>query len=186
MKKALVFPGQGSQVVGMGKTLYDYSVTAREVFEEIDDALKTNLSKIIFEGPQEELTLTLNAQPALMAVSIAVFKVINIDAGIPLVDKTSCMAGHSLGEYSALVASESISLSDAARLLRIRGRAMQEAVPVGKGAMAALLGADLDLVEKIILKTDQNSICVIANDNAPGQVVISGNSLDIVLVCSMT
>ena len=174
MKKALVFPGQGSQMVGMGKTLYDYSSTAREVFEEVDDALEINLSKIIFDGPQDDLTLTMNAQPALMAVSIAVLKVINVDANVLLVDESSYLAGHSLGEYSALVASESISLSDAARLLRTRGKAMQDAVPIGKGAMAALLGADLELVESLILKINKDSICVIANDNAPGQVVISG------------
>lgn len=174
MKKALVFPGQGSQMVGMGKTLYDYSSTAREVFEEVDDALEINLSKIIFDGPQDDLTLTMNAQPALMAVSIAVLKVIHVDANVLLVDESSYLAGHSLGEYSALVASESISLSDAARLLRTRGKAMQDAVPIGKGAMAALLGADLELVESLILKINKDSICVIANDNAPGQVVISG------------
>lgn len=176
-KTAFVFPGQGSQFVGMGKEVYEASPHAREVFEEVDESLKQNLTKIILNGDDQELKLTENTQPALMAVSIALLRSLEKEAGITVSETCQFVAGHSLGEYSALAAANSLSLSDTAKLLKIRGLAMQDAVPVGKGAMAALLGLNLDIVEKITKEaSDQSYICVAANDNAPGQIVISGHS----------
>lgn len=172
-KRAFTFPGQGSQAVGMGKALADAYPEARAVFAEVDEALGEKLSAIIFEGPNETLTLTQNAQPALMAVSLAAARVLAA-RGIG-VDKASYVAGHSLGEYSALAAAGSLAVSDAARLLRIRGRAMQEAVPVGQGAMAALLGMDLDAARAIAAEAAAGEVCDAANDNGAGQVVVSGN-----------
>ncbi|MFN7710526.1 MAG: ACP S-malonyltransferase [Holosporales bacterium] len=172
---AFVFPGQGAQVVGMGREIYDASSAAREVFEEVSDTLGLNLTRMIFEGPMEDLTLTVNAQPALMTVSLALMRALEKEAGFHLADKASYVAGHSLGEYSALCAAGGYSLKDTAQLLAIRGRAMQEAVPVGTGAMAALLGADLEQAEAITRAAIDGDICEVANDNAPGQVVISGH-----------
>ena len=169
MTNAFVFPGQGSQTVGMGKDLAEAFPEARAVFDEVDDALGQKLSTLMFEGPEEALTLTENAQPALMAVSMAVMRVLEAK-GFKLADSAQFVAGHSLGEYSALCAAGAFSLSDAARLLRTRGQAMQKAVPVGKGGMAALLGLELDQVREIA----QACGVTAANDNAPGQVVISG------------
>ena len=170
MSRAFVFPGQGSQAVGMGRGLADASAAAREVFEEVDEALGQKLSRLMFEGPEDELTLTENAQPAIMAVSIAVVRLLEREGGIRLSDKAAFVAGHSLGEYSALCAAGSLSLDATARLLRLRGRAMQAAVPVGVGAMAALLGLDLDAAVEVA-----GEVCTAANDNAPGQVVVSGH-----------
>ena len=176
MTIAFVFPGQGSQAVGMGEALLAAFPIARETLEEVDDALGMNLSRIIREGPAEDLTLTENAQPALMAMSMAVLRVLVRDAGFDFAGRVSHVAGHSLGEYSALAAAGTFSLPDAARLLRTRGRAMQEAVPVGEGAMAALLGATLDQARGIAGDAAEDQVCDIANDNAPGQVVLSGNA----------
>ncbi len=176
MSRAFVFPGQGSQAVGMGKDLAEAFPVAREVFGEVDDALGQHLAKLMFEGPIEELTLTENAQPALMAVSLAVVRVLEAEAGIDLADKAAFVAGHSLGEYSALAAAGTFTLSDAARLLKLRGQAMQRAVPVGEGAMAAVLGLDLDVVREVAEEAAQGEVCAPANDNAPGQVVVSGNA----------
>lgn len=174
--KAFIFPGQGSQKPGMGKELFDAFACARAVFEEVDDALDQKLSKLIFEGTAEELTLTENAQPALMAVSMAAMRVLEVEGKIDIAKAAAFVAGHSLGEYSALAAVRSLSLGDTARLLRLRGQAMQSAVPVGQGAMAALLGADMKLAEEIAAAaTKGDEICVAANDNAPDQVVISGS-----------
>lgn len=158
----------------MGQRLAQASVTAREVFEEVDDALDQKLSRLMFEGPQEELTLTANAQPALMAVSVALVRTLEKDGGKRLADVGHYVAGHSLGEYSALTAAGSLSLADSARLLRRRGEAMQSAVPVGEGAMAALLGMDLEDVQKLVADASDAGVCAIGNDNAPGQVVVSG------------
>lgn len=163
MSSILVFPGQGSQAVGMGKDLYDNNPDARAVFEEVDDALNQKLSDIIFNGPMEDLTLTTNVQPAIMAVSIAMLRA----SGIPL---TEYVAGHSLGEYTALCAAGALSVGDTARLLRLRGDAMQRAVPVGAGLTAVILGLDIEQVREICAQTD----CDVANDNSPGQVVVSG------------
>jgi len=174
MIEAFMFPGQGSQLVGMGKILAEQFPEARAVFEEIDDSLGQKLSKIMFEGPEEELTFTANAQPALMAVSIAVLRVMEA-RGLVLGEKVRYMAGHSLGEYSALCAAGMFSLKDTARLLRIRGNAMQKAVPVGRGAMAAVIGLDDDVVCKICKEVSASGICQIANDNGGGQLVISGD-----------
>jgi [acyl-carrier-protein] S-malonyltransferase len=174
MNRAFVFPGQGSQFVGMGKELAENFASAREVFEEVDEALKEKLSKLIFSGVMEELTLTQNTQPALMAVSIAVIRTIEQQGGNNIEKLCSYVAGHSLGEYSALCAAGAISLSDTARLLRIRGNAMAEAVPQGKGGMAALIGVDFELATKIAEKVSEYGICQVANDNGGGQVVISG------------
>ncbi|MEM7617622.1 MAG: ACP S-malonyltransferase, partial [Pseudomonadota bacterium] len=171
---AIIFPGQGSQFIGMGKDLFEHYSTAREVFEEVDDSLQQNLSKIIFTGDVEELNKTANTQPALMAVSMAIWRVINKDGKKNLPDIAKYVAGHSLGEYSALTVAESILLSDAAKILRIRGNAMQEAVPMGQGSMAALIGADHDKVTDIIADTKKFGLCEIANDNGGGQIVISG------------
>ncbi|MEO0851606.1 MAG: ACP S-malonyltransferase, partial [Pseudomonadota bacterium] len=176
--RAYIFPGQGSQAVGMGRDLYDAFAVAREVFEEVDEALKEKLSALIFEGPAEPLTLTANTQPALMAMSMAVVQVLENEVGLKIAD-ARCVAGHSLGEYAALCAAGSLSLADTARLLRIRGEAMQAAVPVGVGAMAALIGVDLDGAQAAIAQTHGEGICEIANDNAPGQVVISGDATKI-------
>lgn len=176
MAIAFIFPGQGSQHVGMGREIYEAFPYAREVFEEVDEALQQKLTSLVFEGPAEELTLTENTQPALMAVSMGVARVLEKEGGFSLADKGTFLAGHSLGEYSALCAGKTFSLADTARLLKTRGRAMQEAVPVGQGAMAAILGLSLEEVEEIVQKaTLGEEICVIANDNCPGQVVISGH-----------
>lgn len=175
MTRTFVFPGQGSQAVGMGKELAGAFAPARRVFEEIDEALKQNLSRLMFEGPEAELTLTENAQPALMAVSLAVVRTLEKDGGFDLSKHAAFVAGHSLGEYSALAAVGTFALADAARLLKTRGRAMQEAVPVGQGAMAALLGLDLDGARAVAEESAQGEVCATANDNAPGQVVISGH-----------
>lgn len=173
-KRAFTFPGQGSQAVGMGKDLADAYQEARNVFAEVDDALGQKLSAIMFEGPDEALRLTENAQPALMAVSVAVTRVLE-SRGFSLKDNAAYVAGHSLGEYSALAAAGAFSLADAARLLKIRGQAMQQAVPVGQGAMAAILGLDLETVLRAANDAEDGEICGVANDNAPGQVVISGH-----------
>lgn len=175
MSRAFTFPGQGSQFVGMGKELAENLATARHVFEEVDEALGQKLSKLMFEGPEADLTLTENAQPALMAVSLAVTRTLERDFGVRIADKAAFVAGHSLGEYSALAAAAAISLADTARLLKRRGRAMQRAVPVGKGAMAALLGLDLETAKAVAAEAAQGEVCATANDNAPGQVVISGD-----------
>jgi [acyl-carrier-protein] S-malonyltransferase len=176
MTTAFVFPGQGSQAVGMGRALADAFAAARLVFEEIDEALTQRLSRLIFEGPESELTLTENAQPALMAVSLAALRVLESEGGWRLAEKTGFVAGHSLGEYSALTAAGALGLPDAARLLKRRGRAMQLAVPVGQGAMAALLGLDLPVAIEIAEGAAEGEICACANDNAPGQVVVSGDA----------
>lgn len=176
MNRAFVFPGQGSQEVGMGQSLAEAFPAARLVFEEVDDALETKLSRIIFEGPQDELTLTQNAQPALMAVSMAVVRVLDEEGGIKVADAASYVAGHSLGEYSALAASGALSIADTARLLQTRGEAMQAAVPVGVGAMAAILGPSLEDVEAIASEAAGDQVCDVANDNSEGQVVVSGNT----------
>jgi [acyl-carrier-protein] S-malonyltransferase len=174
MTRAFVFPGQGSQAVGMGQSLFAAFPVARETLEEVDDALGQNLSRLIAEGPADELTLTENAQPALMALSMAVLRVLETDGGIDLAGSCAFVAGHSLGEYSALAAARSFGLADTARLLKIRGQAMQKAVPVGEGGMAALLGAELDQAQEIADAAAEGEICSPANDNAPGQIVLSG------------
>jgi [acyl-carrier-protein] S-malonyltransferase len=173
--KAFLFPGQGSQAIGMGREFYDNFRCAKDVFQEVDEALKQNLTKIIFEGPEADLVLTENAQPALMTVSLAVMRVLEKEGGIDLSQTASYVAGHSLGQYSALCAAGGLSLSQTAQLLKIRGQAMQRAVPLGQGAMAALLGLELPAVETIIQEAAQGQICEIANDNSPGQIVISGH-----------
>ncbi|MDE1174682.1 MAG: ACP S-malonyltransferase [Parvibaculaceae bacterium] len=174
MSRAFTFPGQGSQAVGMGRDLATAFAAAREVFEEVDEALGQKLSRLMWEGPEDELTLTENAQPALMAVSMATMRVLEAEGNFRLAGKVSFVAGHSLGEYSALAAAGAISLSDAARLLKLRGQAMQRAVPVGEGAMAALLGLDYGAAAKVAQEAAGDDVCQTANDNAPGQVVISG------------
>ncbi len=171
---AFIFPGQGSQAVGMGKALADNFPAARAVFEEVDAALGDSLTGIMWDGPADVLTLTANAQPALMAVSIAALRVLESEAGLDLAREAAFVAGHSLGEYSALAASGALTLTEAARLLRIRGRAMQDAVPVGEGAMAALLGLDYDQAVAVAAEAAGDDVCEAANDNAPGQVVVSG------------
>jgi [acyl-carrier-protein] S-malonyltransferase len=175
MSAAFIFPGQGSQVVGMGKSLADAFAAAREVFAEVDAALDENLTKIIWEGPAEKLTLTENAQPALMAMSLAVMRVLEAEAGLDLARDAHFVAGHSLGEYSALAAAGALSVSDAARLVRIRGRAMQRSVPVGVGAMAALLGLEFDQAVAVAAEASRGQVCQAANDNGGGQVVVSGD-----------
>lgn len=175
MSRAFVFPGQGSQAVGMGKDLADAFSVAREVFEEVDEALSQNLSKIMFEGPDVELVLTENAQPALMAVSMAVSRVLESEGNLKLADHCDMVAGHSLGEYSALAAMGAFSIADTARLLKVRGKAMQAAVPVGEGAMAACLGLSLEDAQAVAEEAAQGEVCTAANDNAPGQVVLSGS-----------
>jgi [acyl-carrier-protein] S-malonyltransferase len=174
MAIAFVFPGQGSQAVGMGAELAKAHASARAVFDEVDGALGQPLSQIMFNGPAETLTLTENAQPALMAVSLAVMRVLETEMGFRLADKVKYVAGHSLGEYSALAAAGAISVADAARLLKTRGQAMQAAVPVGQGAMAALLGVGKEAAEKLAAEAAQGEVCQLANDNEPTQAVISG------------
>lgn len=172
--RAFIFPGQGSQAVGMGKALAEASAAAREVFQEVDEALGQHLSALMFEGPADELTLTANAQPAIMANAIATLRVLEKEGGLKLADKADYVAGHSLGEYTALCAAGALDLATTALLLRHRGEAMQAAVPVGEGAMAALLGADLTIAQKIAAAAAQGEVCTVANDNDPSQVVISG------------
>jgi [acyl-carrier-protein] S-malonyltransferase len=168
--RAFIFPGQGSQSVGMGRSLAEASQVARALFQEVDDALSQNLARLMAEGPIEELTLTENAQPAIMANAVATFRVSGIDIG-----KADFVAGHSLGEYSALCAAEALDLATTARLLKLRGQAMQAAVPVGKGAMAALLGIGLETALEVAAEAAQGQVCTVANDNDPGQVVVSGD-----------
>lgn len=175
MASAFIFPGQGSQAPGMGKALAENFPAARAVFEEVDAALGQKLSSLMFEGPEAELTLTANAQPALMAVSMAVVRVLEAEAGLDLARDAKFVAGHSLGEYSALAAAGSFSLADAARLLRLRGEAMQKAVPAGQGAMAALLGLEYEAGVAVAAEAAQGEVCQIANDNGGGQVVASGH-----------
>ena len=175
MSRALVFPGQGSQAIGMGGDLAGAFATARDVFGEVDEALKQGLSKLMREGPESDLVLTENAQPALMAVSIAVIRVLERDGGKPLTALASHVAGHSLGEYSALAAAGALQLADAARLLKLRGQAMQKAVPVGEGAMAALLGIELGPAQEACKEAAQGEVVAVANDNGGGQVVVSGH-----------
>ncbi|HEX2593335.1 MAG TPA: ACP S-malonyltransferase [Rhizomicrobium sp.] len=176
MTRAFIFPGQGSQAVGMGKALADAFAPAREVFQEVDDALSQKLSKLMWEGPESDLTLTENAQPAIMAASLAIVRVLQKECGLDLAKHARVVAGHSLGEYSALAAAGAFSLAETARLLKARGQAMQAAVPVGEGGMSALLGAEIDQAEALAKACAEatSGICVVANDNAPGQVVISG------------
>jgi len=173
--KAFIFPGQGSQSVGMGKALSEASPAAREVFQEVDDALGQNLFRLMVEGPEDQLTLTENAQPAIMANAVATLRVLEKEGGIRLADKAAYVAGHSLGEYSALCAAGAFDLATTARLLKRRGQAMQAAVPVGEGAMAALLGADIDKAQALADAAAEGEVCVVANDNDPSQVVISGH-----------
>jgi [acyl-carrier-protein] S-malonyltransferase len=175
MSFAFIFPGQGSQAPGMGRVVAEAFSTAREVFEEVDEALRQKLSRLMWEGPEADLTLTENAQPAIMAASLAIVRVLERDAGLNMTRHARLVAGHSLGEYSALAAAGCLNLSDAARLLRLRGRAMQEAVPAGEGAMSALIGIEVGDAEAAAAEAAaQGGVCVVANDNAPGQVVISG------------
>ena len=173
--RAFIFPGQGSQAVGMGKALADASAAAREVFQEVDEALGQNLFRLMCEGPADELTLTENAQPAIMANAIATLRVLEREGGVRLADKAEFVAGHSLGEYTALCAAEALDLSTTAKLLKLRGQAMQAAAPVGQGAMAAILKLEFDQVAAIAADAAQGEVCTVANDNAPGQVVISGH-----------
>lgn len=175
MAVAFVFPGQGSQAVGMGKSLAANFAAARFVFDEVDTALATKLSNIIFEGPSDTLTLTENAQPALMAVSLATLRVMETEAGLNLKRDAQFVAGHSLGEYSALAAAGAFTVADAARLLRTRGQAMQKAVPIGAGAMAALIGLEFDAASAVAAEAAQGEVCQAANDNGAGQVVVSGS-----------
>jgi [acyl-carrier-protein] S-malonyltransferase len=175
MSAAFVFPGQGSQTVGMGKALAENFPNAREVFGEVDEALGAKLSAIIFEGPIETLTLTENAQPALMAMSMAVIRVLEAEAGLTLARDAKYVAGHSLGEYSALAAAGAFTIADTARLLRTRGQAMQKAVPVGVGAMAALIGLEFAAAAAVAAEAAQGQVCQAANDNGGGQVVVSGD-----------
>ena len=180
MTRALVFPGQGSQAVGMGKELAEAFPAARHVFEEVDETLKQNLTKVMFEGPEDDLRLTENAQPALMAVSVAIVRVMQEEGNVTLPDVASHVAGHSLGEYAALAAAGALSLADTASLLKLRGTTMQKAVPVGQGAMAALMGPTVEETEAIaadaVAAGDAGDVCDLANDNAPGQVVVSGST----------
>ncbi|WP_070151047.1 ACP S-malonyltransferase [Sphingobium phenoxybenzoativorans] len=173
--RAFLFPGQGSQSVGMGKALAEASPAAKELFQEVDDALSQNLFRIMVEGPDADLTLTENAQPAIMANALATLKVMEKEGGLRLSEKADFVAGHSLGEYTALCAAGAIDLSTTARLLKLRGRAMQAAVPVGEGAMAALLGADIDKAQALADAAAEGEVCAVANDNDPTQVVISGH-----------
>lgn len=176
MTRAFIFPGQGSQAVGMGKALAEAFAAARETFQEVDEALAQNLSRLMWEGPESDLVLTENAQPAIMAASLAVIAVLRREGGFDLAKHARLVAGHSLGEYSALAAAGAFTLADTARLLKARGRAMQQAVPVGEGGMSALLGAEIEQAERLAKECAEQTggVCVVANDNAPGQVVISG------------
>jgi len=184
MTTAFVFPGQGSQTVGMGKALADAYPAAQAVFDEVDEALGEKLSAIIWEGPEDKLTLTENAQPALMAVSMAVVRALSAE-GVEVASAASYVAGHSLGEYSALAAAGAIGLADTARLLRTRGKAMQAAVPVGEGAMAALLGLDYDAAVAVAEEAAAGDVCQAANDNAAGQVVVSGTKAAVERACGI-
>ncbi len=172
--RAVVFPGQGSQAVGMGKNLAETFPVARQTFDEINDALNEPLSRLMFDGPENTLTLTRNAQPALMAVSIAVLRVVEQETGQSIENLADCVAGHSLGEYSALTATGALNLADSARLLRLRGESMQLAVPEGNGAMAAFLGAEMEFIKNIAEVSSKKGACELANDNGPGQIVLSG------------
>jgi len=175
MTRIFIFPGQGSQKVGMGKELADAFGPARHVFQEVDDALSQKLTKLMWEGPESDLTLTENAQPAIMAASIAIVRVLEKEMNLDLAKRAHLVAGHSLGEYSALCAAGAFSLADTARLLKIRGQAMQSAVPVGEGGMTVLIGAEIELAEEVAKEASAGGgTCVVANDNAPGQVVLSG------------
>ncbi len=176
MARAFVFPGQGSQAVGMATELAAAFPVARHLLEEVDDALNQRLSKLMAEGPESDLMLTENAQPALMAASLAVVRVIERDGGVALASCAVLVAGHSLGEYSALCAAGALTVADTARLLKLRGQAMQRAVPVGEGAMAALLGVEMDAAREIAAASAEDEVCQVANDNAPGQVVLSGHA----------
>jgi [acyl-carrier-protein] S-malonyltransferase len=176
MTRAFLFPGQGSQAVGMGKVLADAFTSARDVFQEVDDALSQKLSRLMWEGPEADLILTENAQPAIMTASIAVIRVLQKEGGLDVAHHARLVSGHSLGEYSALCAAGAFSLADTARLLKKRGQAMQSAVPVGAGAMIALIGAEIDSAEAVAKEASaEGGVCVVANDNAPGQVVLSGS-----------
>jgi [acyl-carrier-protein] S-malonyltransferase len=175
MSSAFIFPGQGSQAVGMGKALADNFAAARSVFDAVDEALGEKLTAVMWEGPADRLTLTENAQPALMAVSLAAMRVLEAEAGVQLARDAAFVAGHSLGEYSALAAAGALTIPDTARLLRIRGRAMQAAVPVGAGAMAALLGLEFAVAVAVAVEAAQGQVCQAANDNGGGQVVVSGD-----------
>jgi [acyl-carrier-protein] S-malonyltransferase len=176
MKRAFVFPGQGSQAPGMGRDLAEAFAPARVLFEEVDDALSQHLSRLMFEGPESDLTLTENAQPALLAASLAVIRVLEAEAGFDIGTQVAYVAGHSLGEYSAHAAAGTMSVPDAVRLVKRRGQAMQKAVPVGEGAMAALLGLDIDAAREVAEGTHGFGICVVANDNCPGHIVVSGHA----------
>ena len=173
--RAYIFPGQGSQAVGMGKALSDASAVARELFQEVDEALGQNLARLMAEGPPDELTLTENAQPAIMANALATLRVLEREGGVRLADKAQFVAGHSLGEYTALAAAEALDAATTAQLLKLRGRSMQAAVPVGEGAMAALLGLGLDAARQVAEEASQGEVCAVANDNDPNQVVVSGH-----------
>ncbi|WAC26888.1 ACP S-malonyltransferase [Ancylobacter sp. SL191] len=185
MSSAFVFPGQGSQAVGMGKALADNFAAARVIFQEVDEALGEKLSAIMWDGPIETLTLTANTQPALMAASLAALRVLESEAGLDLARDAAFVAGHSLGEYSALAAAGTFSIADTARLLRLRGTAMQAATPVGTGAMAAILGLDFDKVAAVAAEAAQGEVCDVANDNAPGQVVVSGHAAAVARACEI-
>jgi [acyl-carrier-protein] S-malonyltransferase len=185
MSKAFVFPGQGSQAVGMGKALAEQFSAARVVFSEVDDALGQKLSTLMWEGPEAELTLTENAQPALMAVSMAALAVLQTEHGITVANTAKFVAGHSLGEYSALAAAGTFTIADTARLLKIRGRAMQAATPVGTGAMAALLGLDFTTAAQVAAEAAQGEVCQVANDNSDGQVVVSGTKAAVDRACEI-
>ncbi len=173
--RAYIFPGQGSQAVGMGRALSEASAVARELFQEVDEALGQNLARLMAEGPQDELTLTENAQPAIMANALATLRVLEREGGVRLADKAQFVAGHSLGEYTALAAAEALDVATTARLLKLRGRSMQAAVPVGEGAMAALLGIGLEAARQVAQEASQGEVCAVANDNDPNQVVVSGH-----------
>ena len=178
MKRAFIFPGQGSQVVGMGRDLAEAFSAARRVFEEVDETLSQRLSRLMFEGPETDLTLTENAQPALLAVSLALIRVLESEGGLVFGRHVAYVSGHSLGEYSALAAARAVTTADAVRLVKLRGRTMQRAVPPGAGAMAALLGLDVEAARAVVVEAvrgDPDAICAVANDNAPGQVVVSGH-----------
>ncbi|MCZ8369290.1 MAG: ACP S-malonyltransferase [Porphyrobacter sp.] len=184
--RAFIFPGQGSQKVGMGTDLAEASEAARDVFGEVDEALRQNLTALMREGPEDRLTLTENAQPAIMANAMATLRVLERDFGVKLLETANCVAGHSLGEYTALAAIGAFSLSDTARLLKLRGWAMQAAVPVGEGTMAVLLGADIDQAKALAEAAAQGDVCEVANDNDPSQVVLSGHTAAIERAVALT